>query len=301
MKYVKKAVHYWCRDTDSGAYTGGNIGVAVLDTGIVAHPDFDGRIKAFVDLVNHRQGLYDDSGHGTHVTGIMGGSGRMSGGAYSGMAPKADIIVLKILDRGGEGSLPAIIKGVKWILQNKVRYNIRVANISVGAKLDLNEEKSRALIQTVDILWDAGIVVVVSAGNYGPEEGTIAAPGTSKKIITVGSSDLPVPPGKSRPYYSGCGPTGECVMKPDVMAPGYSITSCSSLVHKRGNDAYAIKSGSSMSTPVVSGAIALLLSKYPDMNNVEIKLKLRECCDPLKVSPYFQGWGQINVEKLMAD
>lgn len=299
MKYVKESVRYWCEDTSLRKYTGKGIGVAVMDTGIVPHPDFGNRIKAFKDCVNNRIAMYDDSGHGTHVAGILGGSGKMSGGFYEGMASEAHFIIMKVLDSEGEGAVPVITQGVQWLLENYKKYAVRIVNISVGAKPDLEEEKGRALIQAVDSLWDAGLIVVVSAGNYGPEQGTIAAPGTSKKLITAGSSDLPVSSTKSHVYYSGCGPTQECVIKPDVVAPGYRIMSCNGMFYKKGQEPYIVKSGSSMSTPVVSGAIALLLSKYPHMTNVEVKLKLRECSDRIDVPRHMQGWGRINVAKLL--
>ena len=106
--------------------------VAVLDTGIKAHPDFDDRIIAFADFVHERQTLYDDSGHGTHVAGCIGGSGKLSGGRFSGIAPTCRLCVGKVLDEKGEGSIESMYEGILWVLENRLRYQIRVLNISVG-------------------------------------------------------------------------------------------------------------------------------------------------------------------------
>ena len=149
-------------------------------------------------------------------------------------------------------------------------------------------------------LWDMGLIVVVSAGNYGPRSGTVVVPGNSRKVITVGVPDSPSSFSRSRRErinYSGRGPTNECVIKPDIFAPGTGILSCNSRFSFPGEPPYIMKSGTSMATPVVSGALACLLSKYPDMTNVEVKLKLRESC--MKIPGTESGWGLLNVEQLM--
>ena len=92
MDKVKQTIHYWCDDIRNGRCTGDKIGIAVLDTGLSPHPDLSGRVKAFRDCVYGKETLYDESGHGTHVAGILCGSGRMSGGAFAGMAPKLSLI-----------------------------------------------------------------------------------------------------------------------------------------------------------------------------------------------------------------
>lgn len=292
MDRVKKRIGYWCEDTLKIGIRGSGIAVAVLDTGMVAHPDIAGRVTAFRDCVNHRQGMYDDSGHGTHVGGILAGDGKMSRGLYGGMAPRARLVVVKVLDAKGEGEVEQILEGIEWVEKNGRQNGVRVVNISVGAKQNLDQEKEQRLVQAVEDLWDRGYVVVVSAGNYGPGEGTIAVPGNSRKVITVGAMDEPA----VRYNCSGMGPTDQCIVKPDLVAPGYQITSLSSLCRKNKNY-YIKKSGTSMATPVVSGAAALFLSKYPDARNVEIKLKLRETCDR-KESGETQGWGSLRIDRL---
>ena len=267
MKRVKEEIHYWCDDTKKHAYLGQGIVVAVLDTGISMHPDFGKRMIAFKDIVGNRRLPYDDSGHGTHVAGILAGNGFLSGGLYSGIAPRAKLVVVKVLDANGDGGIDDVATGINWVLQNREKYQIRIVNISVGTKPDVPKNSSEKLVRMVEKLWDAGMVVVASAGNYGPKERSIAIPGTCKKIITVGAMS-----GKEQLASSSRGPTEECVVKPDIFAPGSKIMSCQ-------GKWYATKSGTSMATPIVSGAIALLLSKYPMMSNVEVKLLLRQTMD----------------------
>ena len=296
MNHVKQAVHYWCSDTIEAINNGRDVCVAVLDTGLAMHPDFTGRVMDFKDCVNGRHGLYDDSGHGTHVTGILAGDGRAYRGVYGGMAPKARLIIVKVLDEGGEGSIRQILEGIRWIFQNRLKYGIHVVNLSVGAKTGLEETKENELLQAVEQLWDAGIAVVVSAGNYGPGEGTVAVPGNSRKVITVGAMGN----SKVKNNCSGLGPTQQCIVKPDLVAPGYQIMSCNA-DYPKARRPYVMKSGTSMATPMVAGAIALYLSKYPDAGNVEIKLLLRERCDRAGDKMPFYGWGILNVEKLLKE
>lgn len=293
MNKVKQQIHYCCDDTMKGNVRGQNVTVAVLDTGMAAHPDLKGRILAFYDCVSHRHGLYDDSGHGTHVGGIIAGSGALSQGRLAGIAPESNLAAVKVLDARGEGDVMQIMEGIRWIRKNRSRYGIQVANISVGAKLGLDEEKERCLIQAVEMLWDDGITVIVSAGNYGPKEGSVTVPGNSRKVITVGALEEP----GMKNICSGTGPTNRCIVKPEVVAPGYQVFSCNSL-YRKNRIPYVRKSGTSMATPVVSGAAALFLSKYPGAANVEIKLKLRETCER-QHNGKNQGWGILRVDRML--
>lgn len=270
--------------------TGKGIRTAVLDTGAVSHPDFADRIVCFKDFINGKQGNYDDYGHGTHVTGILAGNGTVAG-AYRGIAPQAEILLLKVLDRNGNGSRKDVLNGIYWVIQNRVKYDIRIMNISVGTVKE-GDIRDEALVEAVEKAWDAGIVVVVAAGNMGPAPKTITAPGNSKKVITVGSSD------DFGSFSSGRGPTRNCVCKPDIVAPGAGILSCSS-ISVNGKWGYCRKSGTSMATPMVSGAVALLLSKEPWLTNVEIKMRLRETATDLRLPHSRQGWGLLDVRKLL--
>ena len=127
--------------------TGKNIGVAVLDTGIYPHIDFDCRIRAFLDMVHGKTFPYDDNGHGTHVAG----SGTALNGKYKGVAPGCDIIAIKVLDEGGNGNKEQVIEALDWIKANRIKYNIRIINISVGTT---QKESHRDLICAVESAWD---------------------------------------------------------------------------------------------------------------------------------------------------
>ena len=194
------------------------------------------------------------------------------------------------MDSLGNGNKEDVIRAFSWLIKNKEKYNIRVVNISVGTTYKTRTDHD-VLIEGVEKLWDEGFVVVTAAGNQGPAPGSITAPGCSRKVITVGSSDLL----EGKGAVSGRGPTFQCVCKPDLVVPGNRIVSCA--VGKP--DGYGIKSGTSMSTPVVSGAAACMLEKDPFLTNVEIKMMLRESCDNLGLSRNQQGWGRFNLKKFM--
>ncbi|MBU9735372.1 S8 family peptidase [Diplocloster agilis] len=281
---------------------GQGIGVAILDTGVNPHPDLQGRIMGFYDVLHQKTRPYDDNGHGTHVAGIIGGSGQASKGRYMGIAPECQLISIKVLDHKGNGNSKDVLTALDWVIAHKEEYNIRIINISVGTKPKEGTGEESALVRGVDRAWDNGLVVCVAAGNNGPKPQSITTPGISRKVITIGSSDdqqyVDVF-GNRRYNYSGRGPTMSCVKKPDVVAPGSNIVSCNAACVRRGRPFYSSKSGTSMATPVVSGCIALLLSKYPDMTNVEVKLRLREYSEDLGLAREQQGWGLIQVDRLL--
>lgn len=271
-------------------YTGNGIITAILDTGIYPHQDFDNRILYFHDYVSNKKYPYDDNGHGTHVAGIIAGNGRLSQDRHRGIAPKCQIVSLKILDKRGNGKMEHILSALSWIGSQKEKVPIRIINISIGTA-DNSSKKNQDLIRAVEKLWDDGFIVVTAAGNMGPHAGTITVPGCSKKVITVGASDML----EGKDGISSVGPTQECVCKPDLVVPGTSIISCSTNQSKP----YQTKSGTSMSVPVVSGAIALLLEKDPLLKNVEVKMLLKEACVDLGYHRNQQGWGLLDIDKLL--
>ncbi len=284
---------------DTNGLDGTGIGVAVLDTGCFPHEDLDHRIAAFCDMVQKRPAPYDDNGHGTHVCGIIGGNGRAEGGLYQGIAPGCHLIPVKVLDCRGNGYSSDVLTGLRWIRENREKWNIRIVNISVGSFSRRNMSENSALVRGVNAAWDDGLVVVVAAGNMGPKSGTITTPGISRKVITVGCSDdhKEVNVMGSRMIdYSGRGPTNACICKPDIIAPGASIISCANQPGK-----YTGKSGTSMATPLVSGAIALLLEKYPEMSNRDVKLHLRDRAVDIGLPKNQQGWGLLDVGRLLSN
>ena len=272
-------------------FTGKGIGVVTLDTGIYEHLDFQGRIRCFHDFILNRTAPYDDSGHGTHVAGILGGSGAASGGKYRGAAPECDIIALKVLDHYGNGSKENVLNAFRWIQKNHVRFHIRVVNISVGTTCR-SKTDHLLLNSAAEQLWDEGLVVVAAAGNQGPERGSVTSPGSSRKVITVGSSDML----KGRSGVSGRGPTVECVCKPDIVTPGNQVVYCGI----NGPASYGIKSGTSMSTPRISGCIACVLEKDPLLTNVEIKMMLKESAVDLGLPHNQQGWGLFDEHRFFS-
>ena len=267
---------------------GNGIGIAVLDSGIYPHPDFftcGCRISAFYDFINHRSAPYDDAGHGTHISGIIASGGKDRSGNYIGIAPKSHLVCAKILGTDGNGKISAALAAFQWIYKHKALYNIRIINISMGMSVENPMDEFSPFMQAIDELWDAGFVIVAAAGNNGPGEKTITAPGISRKIITVGSCE---------DSFSGRGPTINCIKKPDLCAPGSNIYSCSN----KGRS-YVYKSGTSMSTPMVSGACALLLSSEPSLTNKEVKKRLMESSRSLNLPWQQQGAGMLHVGKLL--
>ena len=229
----------------------------------------------------------------------------MSKGLYAGMAPEAVLLVGKVLDREGNGNVENVMAGIRWILEQKDRYGVRIVNISVGTQPDLAVYQKYLFLDAVEELWDSGLVVVVSAGNYGPGTGTVAVPGTSRKVITVGVPDTELPPVQRRAKninYSGRGPTGECVVKPDVFAPGTGIISCNGRYGRSGEHPYTMKTGTSMATPFVTGAMALWLQACPDLTPEKAKEIMRTTAindnftgDVRADGDYAWGYGKLDV------
>ena len=284
--------------------TESGVTVAVLDTGIGRHPDLMGKVIGFRDFVGNRRLMYDDNGHGTHVCGIICGSGRMSDGKYLGIAPSVRLVVGKILDEKGDGTAENMLEALQWIASVRNEYGIRILNISVGIGKMACQEKEKQLQQQLEALWESGIVVVCAAGNKGPANGSISSVGGIGRVITVGCHDGEYcrnNPGRCE-NYSGRGYSFYHIRKPDIVAPGTDIISCNSAYgwgqHKHRNP-YIAKSGTSMATPIVTGATALALQKYPGMTNEGLKQKLTLTATDLKEPWNKQGWGMVNVRRLL--
>lgn len=292
--------------SDELIYSCGDKGVtiAMLDTGVAFHPDFDNRIIDFKDFVNEKRGMYDDSGHGTHVAGCICGSGRTSEGKYKGIAPASRLVVGKVLDYKGDGNIESMAAGMEWVLAKQQEYHIRILNISIGMDESTDKERMEGLVGLVDEAWKRGIIVVCAAGNMGPKPMSISPLGARRQVITVGCHEGGYF-GDSRQLcenYSGRGPSLFAIKKPDVVAPGTDIISCNAGIVKRGRyyrNAYIAKSGTSMATPVVSGGLALLLQKYPFYSNEQAKQKLLYTARDLNDPWNKQGWGMIQIDRLL--
>ena len=187
MKRAGKLLHL--EDAFAAGYTGKGITAAILDTGIGATPYLTAeRIRVFRDFVNLRHHPYDDAGHGTHVAGILAGNGTVAGSSFRGIAPECDLVILKGLNGKGDGELSGALAALKWVLEQRKRYDIRVLNLSFGAT-ENDKIKYRHLIEMVERVWESGVCVVAAAGNRGPEKGTITVPGSSSRIITIGAAE----------------------------------------------------------------------------------------------------------------
>lgn len=269
---------------------GSGVGIAILDSGVSRHMDLQSRVKVFHDYVKGRKQQYDDNSHGTHIAGIICGSGGRSGGRYMGVAPLSHLIVCKVLNDKGDGEIESVVRAIDWIVKNAAIYQIKIINISVGASPKEVDRDETLLLEAVEYAWSKGIVVVAAAGNNGPDQGSVTTPGISRKIITVGTFGEETIKHKE---YSGRGPTGICVMKPEIVSPGNEIVSCF------GKNSYKRMSGTSMATPVVSGAIGLLLEKNPDMTPKDVKYCLYKTAKDCGYSKQVQGWGLVDVRRMM--
>src|SRR5262249_52529712 len=243
----------------------------------VTYPFGNQRVSAFVDFVNGQLLPYDDDGHGTHVAGIIGGNGFDSGGQKAGVAPDASLVVLKVLDQNGNGTISNIIQALNWVLTNRRRYNIRVVNMSVGSAIH-ESYFTDPLTLAAKRLVDAGVVVVAAAGNAGKnalgqtQYGGIGAPGNAPWGLTVGASSTNgtfTRADDTIGSFSSRGPTYlDYAAKPDLVAPGTGTVSAaapgSTLVLNRpgalvagtlatSSLPYLSLSGTSMAAPVVSG------------------------------------------------
>jgi subtilisin family serine protease len=206
-------------------YTGKGVTIAVLDSGVHPHPDFDGRLLGQVDFVQGLPMAYDDNGHGTHVSGCAAGDGLMSDGVHKGMASESNIIGVKVLGANGSGRNSGIIKGIEWCIENKDALNIKVINMSLGGEASKDWEND-PINQAVKAAYEAGITVLAAAGNEGPGRKTVGSPGNSPHAITVGAADDNDTPEKAddtMAEFSSRGPTKDGRPKPDIVAPGEHI------------------------------------------------------------------------------
>ena len=277
--------------------TGRGIGVAILDSGIAPHPDLAGRIVAAVDFTggNTTADLVppaDPGGHGTHVAGLVAGDGAASGGAYTGVAPGASLIDVRVIGASGSTNVSTLIAGMQWVLAHRADYNIRVVNLSAGGPATTSYRDDPLAI-AAEVLVFSGITVVVSAGNEGPHERTITSPGTDPYVITVGGIDdsgTATTADDALASWSSRGVTPiDGLAKPDVVAPGRKVVSLRSLGSTLDQElpdrlvagldplvpAYFRLSGTSMAAPVVTGVVALMLEHSPALTPGQVKARLK--------------------------
>ena len=208
--------------------TGRGVTVAVLDTGIDNLPDFSGRLIGGVDLTGGNNPFQDSYGHGTFVAGLIAGDGASSGGQYSGEAPGANLVSIKVAGANGKTDLGGLILGLQWAIDHRASYGIKILNMSLGFQAAVSTVID-PLDLAVQAVWASGIAVVVSAGNAGPFNGTILSPGDDPLVITVGALDDMATPSITDDEmcdFSGAGPTSpDGWVKPDLVTSGRSVVS----------------------------------------------------------------------------
>ncbi|MGH2491152.1 MAG: S8 family serine peptidase [Candidatus Limnocylindria bacterium] len=285
----------WSRSTGAGVV------VALMDSGIGAHPDLPaGKVLARVNFARDNGTGLDPAGHGTHLAGIIAANGS----TFRGVAPDARLVDIRVLDQNGDGTLHGVVAGFDWLLKNRTALTIRVLNLSLGTtqRSSYHDDLLAALAEAA---WFAGIAVVAAAGNDGPDPGTIATPGADPFIITAGSFDdqgTPAAQDDRESAFSSRGPTVDGFAKPDVLAPGRRVVSLRATgsrleltrpervvayaagnvngnananangnANKNSASLYIRMSGTSVSSAMVSGVAALILSVHTDYTPTNTK------------------------------
>jgi serine protease AprX len=297
-------------------WTGSGIGVAVIDSGISNHSDLDtstGKFRVVYSQDFTSSGTTNDQyGHGEHVAGIVAGDAASSNCSnctrqFRGIAPGASLINLRVLDKNGSGTDSEVISAIASAIALKSIYNIRVINLSLGRPI-FESYQFDPLCRAVEAAWQAGVVVVVAAGNNGRDDyqdtegyGTITTPGNDPYVITVGAMKSMGTPQRTDDLiasYSSKGPTAiDHVVKPDLVAPGNLVVSLLAnggsatlpqtypqndvpLTYYENTTSTALSTqyftlnGTSMATPVVSGAVADLLQAQPTLTPDQVKARL---------------------------
>lgn len=305
--------------------TGAGVTIAVVDSGLenysslVKNASGQNRLLAWVDMVQGKNKPTDPNGHGTHITGIMVNSEKGTDNAFNGIAPDANLVSVRVLDKEGRGTYESVIAGIQWVVDHKDEYNIRVMNLSLTGEV-LSPYWADPLNMAVTAAWANGIVVVTCAGNNGPDPMTISVPGNNPYAITVGAfSDAYTPTNwedDTLASFSAAGPTADAFIKPDLLAPGthmVSIMPNGSFISTQ-HDANWIQStryyemaGTSQAAAVVTGVVALMLEQNPVLSPDEVKYRLTASAMPYieggvpaeearaLYSAFQQGAGRINA------
>ncbi len=285
---------------------GQGIDVALVDTGVTPVDGLDqpGKIVYGPDLSNEggidNLANLDTYGHGTHLAGIINGD---DGDMVTGIAPESRLVSVKVAGATGETNIAQVIAAIDWVVEhrNDNGLNIRVLNLSLGID-GVKTNQGDPFSAAVERAWDAGIVVVVATGNRGNLHGGIDSPAVSPYVLAVGAHEMYDSSGAQdwiAPWSSG----GNEYRHPDVVAPGRSIMSLrvpGSFLDQKHPSAvvdgkYFLGSGSSQSTAVVSGFVAAMLSRYPDLTNDQVKFLFENRAEELKnVEDFVEGEGKIN-------
>jgi serine protease AprX len=305
--FVSGVQKFWANGTSVATPT-----IAIVDSGIDAsRPDFGGRVVASVNMTSLAgNSAGDGRGHGTFVAGIAAGSGD----GYAGAAPASKLVSIDVMDDQGMAMTRDVIAAADWILANKDKYAIRVANFSLHSSQP-NSFMYDPLDKAVERLWTAGVVVVVAAGNYGVDgkpSGVPFAPGNDPFVITVGADDIDGSVSTNDDLaapWSAYGYTLDGFAKPDLGAPGRYMTGpvpvASTLVTEKPTSVvspgYIQLSGTSFAAPVVAGAAAQILSAHPTWSPDQVKGALMVTASRTpSAAPLSQGVGIVDVAKAVA-
>ncbi|UFR02657.1 S8 family serine peptidase [Streptomyces sp. Go40/10] len=276
----------------AAGYTGKGVKVAVLDTGVdTSHPDLKNQVLESKNFTAAADAT-DHFGHGTHVASIVAGTGAKSGGKYKGVAPDAKLLNGKVLDDSGSGDDSGILAGMEWAAAQ----GADVINLSLGGYDTPEVDPLEAEVNQLSA--EKGVLFAIAAGNDGPQ--SIGSPGSADAALTVGAVDKK----DKLADFSSTGPrTGDGAIKPDVTAPGVDITAAAakgSVIDQEVGEkpeGYLTISGTSMATPHVAGAAAILKQEHPDWGYAELKGALTGSTKGGKYTPFQQGSGRIQVDK----
>ncbi|MCX6045173.1 MAG: S8 family peptidase [Chloroflexi bacterium] len=281
---VVRAPDVW---SEAPAYLQGQgMTVAVVDSGIFKTKNLDKRLIGQVNFNSASHNAADRFGHGTFIADVIGGNGVDSGGKYIGIAPKVNLLNVRISDDQGVSTESDVINALQWIYNNKTKFNIRVVNLSLNSTIKQSYQTS-PLNAACELLWFNGIVVVAAAGNSGTAE--LYPPANDPFVITVGASDdnatVSLADDKIAPF-SAYGKIENGLFKPEIVAPGRFIIALLpenkqltiGVAHpnNRIDGNYFLMSGTSVATAVVSGAVALLLQDEPNLNPDQVKSRLQK-------------------------
>ncbi len=281
-----KEVHGVTNVWDETGYTGAGSVVAIIDTGIDGNhtglDDLDDdnstndpKIIGFYDVINapdQTNGTdvtpYDDQGHGSHCAGITAGTGAPTY-EHVGIAPEAQLVGVKVLDSGGSGSFAQVMQGMQWTVDNRHKFNIRAASMSLGGPgaSEWTASEQESTNRMANEMVRAGIALFIAAGNSA-FSAQIGTPGSAEDVITVGALDKDT----GIAIYSSQGPTEEGRIKPNIAFVGSNVMS----VEANSGDGYTSMSGTSMATPGAAGLAALMYQANPDLSPFDVRNIMQE-------------------------
>ncbi|MDX8036381.1 S8 family peptidase [Lentzea sp. BCCO 10_0856] len=266
---------------------GAGVTVAVVDTGVDAqHPDLAGKLTA-VENFSDEPDATDLHGHGTHVAATIAGTG----GKYKGVAPGAKLVIAKVFNGAGEGDTSQVMAGIEWA----ARSGAKIVNLSLGGDVTDGTDELSALVDQLSA--ETGTLFVVAAGNNGPAGRSVTSPGAAASALTVGAVDRQ----NKLAQFSSTGPRiGDAWVKPEINAPGVGVVAARAAGTSMGapvDDLHTAASGTSMATPHVAGAAAILAQQHPDWSAQTLKNALVTSAADVGMPWYEQGAGRVDVAR----